>query len=448
MSWVILGLFSVISYGYAYLPDNEQYIAFLSVYSIHFLLYGILVLSHKANQVSILSLIIVAVLNRMLLWDTSPIFENDYFRYLWDGRVLANGINPYLHGPNSMALDHLTVWYRELIGWPGIKTIYPPLAEFYFATLHYIAGDSLLVLKLSLTILEVSTGLILLTFASNYSERKLLTILYFFNPLILKEIANSAHFDALPVFLSVSAVAVFIYKNNLKTFAWIILALATAAKSYPIVLVPLFLKLDCNWKKNISVYALVLSALYLPFLGAGTNMLSGIGTFSTDWLFNAGAFRVISMGTNIPIEILFSNWATSAQGAVFINSEYPGKIIAGLLLILYISMISKKLSSVAELPRAVLSVLGMLLILSPIVNAWYVLWLLPFACLEKSISYISFTFLVIASYSWFWSKEYAFLFRGAEYFIFFGLLAAERLAEGRKYSEIFNFGFQVRQEKV
>ncbi len=419
---ITLTLFSLVSLLYRYIPSPDDFLTFVPLFTLHFVLYVALAYYGGRTKISVAVLIGVAIFNRFLLIDTVPILENDYFRYLWDGRVLANGINPYLYPPNSAVLDSLTVWYRDSIGWPEIRTIYPPLAELFFGGLHLLAPDSLIALKAGLILLELLAGLLLVLSIKDKSNRRLVTILYFFNPLLLKEISNSAHLDALPMFFSLAAVLCFMTFTNKRGIAWVILALSVAAKSYAILLVPLFIKLDDKRWRHLGFFGATLAALYLPFLGAGEKIFSGAGAFGTYWIFNAGIFKLLTNFINYLIEGLYQTWSLSEQGQFILANDYPAKVVVALILIWHIFLTTKRLSVVAELPRACLSILGALLLLSPVVNAWYVLWLLPFACIERSVPWLSFTFLVVAAYAWFWSEKYAPAIRMAEYLCLYLLL--------------------------
>jgi len=62
------------------------------------------------------------------------------------------------------------------------------------------------------------------------------------------------------------------------------------------------------------------------------------------------------------------------------------------------------------------------LLLSPVVDAWYVLWILPFAVLEFHLAWLAFSYLVVAAYAWFHSKDQAVYYRSIEYIVFWGLL--------------------------
>jgi len=96
--------------------------------------FGILIWQiKKGYKIPILLIILVGILARITLLFSEPLLEDDYFRYMWDGRVFTNGINPYLYGPSDSALDHLDVDYRNKIGYKDVSTIYPPFTQFVFA---------------------------------------------------------------------------------------------------------------------------------------------------------------------------------------------------------------------------------------------------------------------------------------------------------------------------
>ncbi len=68
-----------------------------------------------------------------------PRTSDDAYRYVWDGRVLLAGIDPYRFVPLDPALAHLRdpLLFPEgeppLINRPRAPTIYPPIAQLWFA---------------------------------------------------------------------------------------------------------------------------------------------------------------------------------------------------------------------------------------------------------------------------------------------------------------------------
>ncbi len=64
------------------------------------------------------TIVLVALLLRILLFPSAPSLSDDYHRYLWDGRVQAAGINPYRYAPVDHALDSVEYQARDRINHP------------------------------------------------------------------------------------------------------------------------------------------------------------------------------------------------------------------------------------------------------------------------------------------------------------------------------------------
>ncbi|MCG8692392.1 MAG: hypothetical protein MI806_14385, partial [Minwuiales bacterium] len=72
---------------------------------------------------------------RAVMLPSTPILEDDFYRYLWDGAVTSHGINPYAHAPGAAAtppdLGMLAAQSGDIVervNYPGLRTIYPPVA--------------------------------------------------------------------------------------------------------------------------------------------------------------------------------------------------------------------------------------------------------------------------------------------------------------------------------
>jgi hypothetical protein len=106
----------------------------------------------------------VAVALRMLLLTVPPTLSSDIYRYLWDGRVQANGINPYRYIPADPALASL----RDAAIYPQInradyaRTFYPPFAQMAFAAVGRI-WDSVMGMRLAMLGFEAPGTICLLT---------------------------------------------------------------------------------------------------------------------------------------------------------------------------------------------------------------------------------------------------------------------------------------------
>ena len=90
---------------------------------------------------------------RLILIPSEPMLEDDYQRYLWEGGVVAAGLNPYATSPRSAneagpqtklgALAHASGDVIDRVAHAGLKTIYPPVAQAAFALAHKLNPWSL-----------------------------------------------------------------------------------------------------------------------------------------------------------------------------------------------------------------------------------------------------------------------------------------------------------------
>ena len=132
----------------------------------------------------------------VLLFD--PLLSSDIYRYVWDGKVQATGINPYRYVPADPALASL----RDGTIFPHINrantavTIYPPVAQFFFLIVTRI-GENVTVMRLALVGCEAVTVAIIALFLRRINQPVTRVVAYLWHPLPLWEIASSGHVDAL-----------------------------------------------------------------------------------------------------------------------------------------------------------------------------------------------------------------------------------------------------------
>ncbi|RME96154.1 MAG: hypothetical protein D6773_17530, partial [Alphaproteobacteria bacterium] len=102
----------------------------------------------KAARPLLLFIILAGVVMRLLLFASEPVLEDDYQRYLWDGALAANGLNPYAISPKAAQLAARESSVGRLadqsglvigrINHPGLRTLYPPVAQGAFALAHLL----------------------------------------------------------------------------------------------------------------------------------------------------------------------------------------------------------------------------------------------------------------------------------------------------------------------
>ncbi|HBK08681.1 MAG TPA: hypothetical protein DDZ81_22980 [Acetobacteraceae bacterium] len=222
--------------------------------------------------------LLVAVALRLPLIFAPPFLSSDLYRYVWDGRVQAAGINPYRYVPNDPALAAL----RDEAIFPHINradyahTIYPPAAQVVFAIVGRL-GSSVTGLKLAMFGFEALTVfclLALLKAARLPAER---VLIYAWNPLPVWAFAGNGHVDA--AVCGFVALALLLRVRRFDGWAGIALGAAVLTKFLPAVIAPVLWSRRGGWRLALSAVATMLG-LYALYIGAGWRVfgfLSGYG---------------------------------------------------------------------------------------------------------------------------------------------------------------------------
>ncbi len=306
----------------------------------------------------------------------APILEDDYFRYLWDGRMFALTGNPYSTAPGDHFADaNMPANFRavlDAINHPDVPTIYAPVCQFVFLAGYWIAPGELWPLKIFLLLADLLTLRLLLGMAKPGN-----VLLYAWCPLLIKETAFTAHPDTLGILFLVAAVHGFT-KNKPARVA-VFCALAMGAKIFAAPLVPLLL-----WrapKKYWLLYGGVWTALYLPFWVQGTaGDFAGLIAFLGQWEFNSTAFAV------------FSAWFGSQSARLLCG------IIFGVFYVWFVMRFHAPHTRHHPIPRGDL-LYGVFFLLAAVVNPWYLLWLLPFVAVFPSAAGVTALIAVSLSYA-------------------------------------------------
>src|SRR5262245_57401590 len=193
----------------------------------------------------------------------NPLLSSDIFRYVWDGRIQAAGINPYRYFPAHDAVAHL----RDATIFPEINrpdyavTIYPPVAEFFFLIVTRI-GENINVMRLALLGCEAVSVTLIMLFLRRMERSTTRVVAYFWHPLPIWEIANSGHVDALAVALMLLGLWVALRGRGMG--GAVLLCLGMLVKPYVApALAPLWRPWD--WKMPLIVIAII-ALCYLPYL--------------------------------------------------------------------------------------------------------------------------------------------------------------------------------------
>lgn len=233
----------------------------------------------------VLGLIIgIAALMRLFVVCAPPYLSTDLYRYIWDGRVLGAGTNPYRYIPTDPHLAAL----RDPAIFPKINrsnyapTIYPPGAEAIFFALTRF-GQNPMAIKVAMVSFEAGAIFVLLRVLAAIGLPLTRIAVYAWHPLPVWEFAGSGHIDAVIVFFlglllwtgrdrsshaSLGDSGRHGLRNSLTAILiGLELAGGTLIKFYPVALLPAWWSRSGRTMLTVFIAALLLA--YLPFLGVG-----------------------------------------------------------------------------------------------------------------------------------------------------------------------------------
>ena len=230
-----------------------------------------IVVARRAARPSMVLILSTAVLLRLGALAAPVYLSDDIYRYIWDGRVQAAGINPYRYIPTDTNLAAL----RDEAVFPNINrnnyapTIYPPAAQMLFLVATRF-GETVPAIKLVLVAVEaIGIGALLLVLRTTGAPRHNI-MFYAWHPLPVWEIAGSGHIDA--AIVAFVALALTAAVTGRRAWSGAALAAATLVKFFPLVLVPALWRParsnlgDWRW---LASFIVVVIAAYLPYVGVG-----------------------------------------------------------------------------------------------------------------------------------------------------------------------------------
>jgi alpha-1,6-mannosyltransferase len=218
----------------------------------------------------------------------SPAFlSTDVYRYVWDGRVQAAGINPYLHLPADPALT----WLRDDFVYPRISraeyapTIYPPAAQMVFAAVALI-WSSVTAVKAVIVGFEVLAVLCLLRLLAAAGLPPERVLIYAWNPLPVWDFAGNGHVDA--VAIGLLAFGLLMRVRHRDAWAGVALGLATATKFLPAVVAPVFWRRQAGWRTALAAIVTI-ALIYAVYSSAGVRLLGFLAGYGSEEGYDTGA---------------------------------------------------------------------------------------------------------------------------------------------------------------
>jgi alpha-1,6-mannosyltransferase len=351
-------------------PDNlDRFLAVVGMQGAVYLVAVWAVWNSRSSRHIIIGVATVAALMRIPALAAPPFLSTDVYRYVWDGRVEAAGINPYRYVPTDPELAPL----RDPDIFPEInrnnyaRTIYPPVAEAIFLAVTRV-NESVTAMKAAMVGFEIITFAVLVSLLAAEGLPVGRVLVYAWHPLPLWEFAGNGHIDAALIAFTVAAL--WAARQHRGWLAGLALAGAALTKLYPAILLPALYR---RWNLALpAAFAATVVLGYLPFIGAGWDVLGFLPGYVGDEGFDgAGSgFYLLSLLRQLP----------------------PLDAISGRVYIVGAALILATLAVFVMLPRdsarspfagAAVLATAFTVLVSPH-YPWYFSWLIVFACMIRS----------------------------------------------------------------
>lgn len=436
---ILLALTSVAFYlSFGYNLVRTDYVKLISLYTALFILFYKLV---QINTSNIRFLISLAVLFRLLFVFAIPNLSQDFYRFIWDGRMILEGLNPYLFTPESFILNNQfpVVQAQELYNGMGALngshlSNYTPLNQLFFTIAGLLAGKSILGSVIIMRLIIIAAD-----FGTLYFGKKLLNKLnipvhnifwYLLNPFIIIELTGNLHFEGIMIFFLVWSL--YLLQTKKWKVAAIVFACSVSVKLIPLIFLPLFYQFfvskNSESKWNISIkgigelfvfYGIVCAITiitFIPFYNSKllTNYTNTVSLWFQQFEFNASFYYIAR-------EI---GYTFRGYNEIAIIGKFIPIVVIGIIMLF---TFFRKNKSMIELITTMLLVLSFYYFMSTTVHPWYLATLLILSIFTKYKFPLVWSFIIILSYLAYANTENKenLLIIGLEYFIVYAFFTWE-----------------------
>ncbi len=316
-----------------------------------------------------------ALAARLVLVHTTPWLSDDLYRYLLDGRVLAEGMNPFALPPSDPQILAIAPDLAAKVNHPEVPTIYPPLVQL----MSWIAA----VLKLDIvgwrvfmSLVDVATMVLVARLFGLGPRGWRAAAVYGLCPLAVWESGANGHLEALvaiPLVLAVTSI-----NKGHPVRAGLALGIAALGKYYALLLLPLWLRRR-GFKRMAVVTAVVMGAVLWPFTWGGVDIFAGLRAYLSFWSFNSPLYTGLA-AVGVPEVVL--------RGLPFAVIVIGGSIAGW-----------RNEDPVRSIPLLLFA----FLVIGPTLHPWYALWILPWLGDRPHPGHWSFVGAMGGAYAVWWS---------------------------------------------
>jgi hypothetical protein len=321
----------------------------------------------------------LGVVFRLIFLFSIPNLSQDFYRFIWDGQLIINGLNPYLFTPNELINTHHTLFtqmeplYKEMGALSAQHfSNYPPIHQLPFVIAALISKNSILGSVIILRIIIILADIGILIYGKKLLELlKLPTqniFYYFLNPLVVIELTGNLHFEALMLFFLVVSLY-FLYKQKLIHSA-IFMGFSILTKLLPVFFLPLLIN-RLKFKKTLLYSTLIIGCiivLCLPFFEFQflKNYGKTVGLWFTNFEFNSSFYSLgkSAMSKNFGIQLI----------------EHMPYVVPFLMAVFTLYFSLQKTTETKKIIQSFFWILTIYFLMSTTVHPWYITTLVFLSC--------------------------------------------------------------------
>lgn len=381
---------------------------------------------------------LVLGLGLRLLWlPATPALSDDFYRFRWDGTLVANSINPFQFRPTNLMRGPLAQTVSPTLqpslhqlfprlNSPNYYSVYPPVCQFIFglAARLFPGSESGFIITLRLFILaaECGSAWLLLRLLDLLQKPRELALYYLLHPLVVIELIGNLHFEALVI--SFVLLAVWLLTQRRIYHSALALALGVATKLVPVLVIPLLIK-RLGGKRFLiysAAFTLALVLLFSPFISGQliSNISRSLQLYFHRFEFNASFYYVLRA---IGYQLSGYNQIAIIGPALALVSALTVLVVAG----------RQRRLSLAGFSTSLLLVLSTYYLCANTVHPWYLTSLIAVGVFTRFRYPLVWGGLALLSYSAYHDASYTenLWLVGLEYVVTLGCLGYELVAARR-----------------
>ena len=303
--WLMAALLIALTIGLGYFTRQHEFTKITGFYTPLFLLY--LLAIHPSPLIPHPSLkfyLSLAILLRLILLFSMPNLSNDVYRFIWDGRLLVQGYNPFDHLPlfyleNAVKVEGIDQALFEAFGAKNTYTSYPPVAQVQFASACWLFPENIygcvVVMKLWLFVFEAGSIFLIIKLLRRFNLPERNVLLYALNPLIILEIMGNLHFEGAMIFFLL--LALWLLTARCWSLSAIAFALSICSKLLTLMFLPFFVK-KMGWGRSLRYFFItgaVTVLLFLPVVNPSFfgNFSESLGLYFQKLEYNASLYYLL-----------------------------------------------------------------------------------------------------------------------------------------------------------